>query len=475
MVYVTVITVLSGIVALAAEWSLRAIRFPARFAWLAAIVVVFFFAAIAAVGHPPNTIASVGVVSPRVAPGVTNGAPTSATASGSHSSHDLFVEPTSPLTKLDIPLMIVWGVASIVGLLAMISSAIRVRISSRRWREEVVDGVPVYVSHDVGPAVSGIITYSIVVPQWIFDLEGEHRRLIIAHEREHIREADPGVLFIGALAIAAMPWNVALWYVIRRLRMATEIDCDQRVLKLIPEPVAYANLLLDVGERALTSAIPIAALAERPSLLQMRIKKMTEQQPRSPLVKSVLAATAAAVVFFVACQTPRPYSTSSPSERIPQLVSELSALMRSDSAMESLSAEQRESIRNELHSALFETDGTFRISGTQLDSLVHFYYPEIAATRPAPGTLVAFVFDEQDRLIRRTTVAGIRSERMEPLQKISELFPELAGRKVWGGGIARLHSEKGLAGLQGMVIVIYESLRDPNSDFAMRHLSARAH
>ncbi|MFN2604115.1 MAG: M56 family metallopeptidase [Gemmatimonadaceae bacterium] len=474
MVYVTVVTVLTGIFAFAAEWGLRAIRLPARFAWLGAIALVWIFALIAAVNHPASPIASVAVASPGIAPQVTNGLSTSATAPVSWSSHSLFIEPSSPLAKLDVPLITLWALLSSVGILAIFSSAIRVRINRRSWREESVDGLPVYVSHDVGPAVSGVIGYSIVVPRWIFDLPCEQRRFIIAHEREHIRAADPGLLFVAVLAIVAMPWNVALWYVVRRLHMATEIDCDQRVLKMIPEPIAYAHLLLDVGERAINSAIPIAALAERPSLLQTRIEKMTAQHPRSPWTKSALAATAAGVVFFVACQTPRPYSTSSPSERIPQLASELSSLMRSDS-LASLSPEQRTRITSQLDSALIESRGNFTLSEPELDSLVKIYYPEVARNRPVAGTLVAFVFDEQDNLIRHTMVAKVGNEHMDPLQKIGQLFPDVRNRHVWTGGIALLRPEKAATGTQGNIIVVYESFRDPNGAYAMKHRNRIRH
>jgi beta-lactamase regulating signal transducer with metallopeptidase domain len=474
MIYVTVITVLAGIVAFAAEWGLRAIRLPARFAWLGAIALVWLFAIIAAVSHPASPVASVAVASQRIAPAATNGLSTSASTPVSQSNHTLFIEPNSTLAKLDVPLMTLWAVASILCILAIFASAIRLRIARRNWREEAVDSVPVYVSHDVGPAVSGIIGYSIVVPRWIFDLPSEHRRFIITHEREHVRAADPALLFIGALAIVAMPWNAAVWYVVRRLQMATEIDCDQRVLELIPEPAAYAHLLLDVGERAINSPIPIAALTERPSLLQRRIEKMTAQQPRSPWSKSALAATVAGVVFFVACQTPRPYSTSSPSERIPQLASELSALMRNDSAMESLSPEQRIKIRNQLNSAVAESRGNFAPSGAALYSLVKLYYPEIIATRPAAGTLVAFVFDEQDSLIRRTTVAGVGSG-WNATQKTGELFPELKGRPVRAAGISRIPPSKDQAGGNGPIIIVYESFRDPNSVYSMKHRNRLLH
>jgi beta-lactamase regulating signal transducer with metallopeptidase domain len=466
MIYVTVITALTGIVALASELGLRAIRLPARFAWMGAISLVWLFAIIAAVSNPASRVAPIANASQRIVAPAPGGS--SSSASLSVPASNLFIEPDSPLAKLDVPLMILWGVASIVGILAIFSSAIRLRIARRRWREETVDGVPVYVSHDVGPAVSGIIGYNIVVPDWIFDLASEHRRFIIAHEREHIRSADPGFLFMSALAIVAMPWNAALWYVVRRLQMATEIDCDQRVLKLIPEPAAYAHLLLDVGERVINGAIPIAALTERPSLLQTRIESMTAKQPRSPWMKSALAASTAGLVFFIACQTPRPYSASSPGERIPQLASELSALMRNDSAMESLSPDQRIKVRNQLDSALAESRGNFSLSGAQIDSLLKLYYPEIVATRPAAGTLVAFVFDEQDSLIRHTSVTKVGSG-WTVSQKAGELFPDLEGRPVRAAGIVRIPSDKNQMRATGPIIVLYESFRDPNSTYAMKN------
>ena len=99
MLYVTVITILTGIVALAAESGLRTIRLPARFAWLGAIALVWLFAAIAAVSHPANPDARVAVVSQRIAPAPTNGLSTSASAPVSK-SNTLFIEPNSPLAKL---------------------------------------------------------------------------------------------------------------------------------------------------------------------------------------------------------------------------------------------------------------------------------------------------------------------------------------------------------------------------------------
>ena len=50
----------------------------------------------------------------------------------------------------------------------------------------------------------------------------------------HVLEAshgrDPLVLHAAALLALVTPWNLALWWLNRRLRLAVELDCDARVL-----------------------------------------------------------------------------------------------------------------------------------------------------------------------------------------------------------------------------------------------------
>ncbi len=45
-----------------------------------------------------------------------------------------------------------------------------------------------------------------------------------------------------------MPWNLALWWQLRRLCLAVEMDCDNRVLSALGDPNAYGELLLKVAE-----------------------------------------------------------------------------------------------------------------------------------------------------------------------------------------------------------------------------------
>ena len=54
----------------------------------------------------------------------------------------------------------------------------------------------------------------------------------------------------AAWAVALFPWNPALWLIVKRLRLAIEIDCDARVLAGRRSDVRdYGMLLLTVGSR----------------------------------------------------------------------------------------------------------------------------------------------------------------------------------------------------------------------------------
>ena len=112
---------------------------------------------------------------------------------------------------------------------------------------------------------------------------------------------------------ALTPWNAPLWWMARRLRFAIELDCDARVLKGRPDPSAYGSLLLDVSERTMGGAMPIAALAEPVSLIERRIEAMTSRLPRFALVRGVAAGAIAAALVVVACAAPHPASAPAPS------------------------------------------------------------------------------------------------------------------------------------------------------------------
>lgn len=170
---------------------------------------------------------------------------------------------------LDVVLL-VWTILSAIVLLAYLVSYLKLQHARRTWRQACLADDEVFVSDRFGPAIFGFIAPSIVVPEWVRTTSHEEQRLIVLHEREHIRARDHLQLLLTMLATVAMPWNPFVWIQARRLRFALEADCDQRVLAAIPDHERYATLLVDVGSRQM-GLLLTPALAEHRNGLERRI------------------------------------------------------------------------------------------------------------------------------------------------------------------------------------------------------------
>jgi hypothetical protein len=66
-----------------------------------------------------------------------------------------------------------------------------------------------------------------------------------------------------------------VWWALRRLRTAIEVDCDRRVLREFPDVTRYGRLLVDVAQRAVGSSFAVAGFSERAAPLAQRIQAMT--------------------------------------------------------------------------------------------------------------------------------------------------------------------------------------------------------
>jgi beta-lactamase regulating signal transducer with metallopeptidase domain len=364
MMYSITVTLLLAVAAAAAEHLLRLAKRPARAVWLlalsaAAVLCVARFASSASQRPAPSDVAPAMRISSIVVRNDT-GAPreylpisTPALQVPAGATSSIPVVRGSVITQLDRPLVVVWIALSLMGAVIFGVSTVRLSRKNRRWSSAVVDGVPVLVSHDLGPAVIGALRYHIVLPEWALTLSPAERDLILAHEREHAAAGDPLLLLFGTAMIVLMPWNAAIWWMARRLRFAIELDCDARVLRTRPDPRAYGSLLLDVSERTLGGAIPVAALAEPVSLIERRISAMTARLPRFAAIRGALSATMAIVLIVVACVAPRPRSVPAPSvdKPTPPSAQPMRDLPK-DSAIESL-AHAADSVL-----ALIKTDST---------------------------------------------------------------------------------------------------------------------
>jgi TonB family protein len=201
-----------------------------------------------------------------------------------------------------------WGLSSVALLVVLGAAAARLAALRRGWRPALVDGRLVLVADDVGPAVAGLWPPRIVIPGWALKLTESQKRLMLAHEEEHVRARDPWLLAGGTAALVLTPWNPAAWWLLRQLRLAVEMDCDARVLGRGHNTSAYGELLLQVGQRRAHLPLTAAALGEPQSLLGRRIRRMVAPQPRWRWLGASAAVAVAAAAVAAACEAPRPTS-----------------------------------------------------------------------------------------------------------------------------------------------------------------------
>ncbi|MFL5541283.1 MAG: M56 family metallopeptidase [Longimicrobiaceae bacterium] len=304
MLYCVAVGTLLACGALALERGLRALGRPTRWAWAAAMALALAIPAFVRLAPGPRAVPVASAVP--AAPGVRRPAPPAAKTR----VPALALSPALELGGWDPALRLAWGASSAALLLALGAMGAVLARRRRAWRAAEVDGVPVLVSRDTGPAVVGLLSSRIVLPAWSLAADGEARRLVLEHEMEHVRAGDPRLVAAALLVPLLLPWNPAAWWMLRRLRLAIEVDCDARVLRRRADVRAYGTALLEIGRRTARSPLPVAAFAEPVSSLERRIRIMTAPRARRPLLRAAGFAAVAATLVALACEAPQPTQPS---------------------------------------------------------------------------------------------------------------------------------------------------------------------
>lgn len=277
---------------------------PTRFIWLSALLVVIAAPMLverreSRPASRPHTAES--------APAVRTSASSGQVTLGSPQRGVQFrVRALVFLLEIDRYVGRAWFAASILYALVLLRAAIALRRRRREWQSTDVDGQRVLVSADTGPAVVGVVRARIVLPQWVLSMDRSARAVVLRHEIEHVTARDPIVLAAARFATALIPWNAAVWAIVRRLRLAIEIDCDRRVVGAIGDPAAYGELLLTVGARRRTRFVFVASLAERHRFLEHRIKALSPSISRHPRLAAVSLIVVALIASTAAIRAPRP-------------------------------------------------------------------------------------------------------------------------------------------------------------------------
>lgn len=194
-------------------------------------------------------------------------------------------------------MLFLWGVAN-AGRVWRLMSVSRQR-DGQRGKPTIVDGIQVVVTDSLGPATVGLWRTRVLVPRWVLALPGVQRRYVLRHEEEHRRAHDARLLLVASLTLLLMPWNLALWWHLRRLRLAVEMDCDDRVVAALGDPNAYGGLLLKVAEASSRGPRLQPAFLGGTGSLERRLTALLAPTPLRQLQRFLVPAMAIALLFFV--------------------------------------------------------------------------------------------------------------------------------------------------------------------------------
>jgi beta-lactamase regulating signal transducer with metallopeptidase domain len=318
MSYCALVALLMSLAAFVIERLLTTHGRAHRIVWVIALVVSLAYPA-ARILSPPQLPRS-----PVLRPAATTEAPKSAVLIAPSTTQAISQPPASPiqprpyvqrrhfiwpdLASWNQTLVWLW-IASTAGVLVFYALGwLRLLLMSRRWTLERVNGTSVQIADDLGPAVVGFFKPRIVLPCWLLSAPADQRTMAFDHERQHVAAQDSRLLYIALLLLALAPWNLPLWWQLRRLRFAIEVDCDRRVLQTGTNPKDYGEMLLSIGQRRRGSMTGTLALTEKTSQLERRIHIITGAATRysrsAPI--AVLGVLISLVVAAAALDAPKP-------------------------------------------------------------------------------------------------------------------------------------------------------------------------
>ena len=299
MMWAVVTTGLFAAAAHLLEQVLRASRRQARWAWVAAIV--------ASLGSQVWSLVDVRQPRPVVGGAERGAVPSSALAGWQDSIEGFLAAPA--LERFDPYVGAFWLVASALLLTGLLGGLWRLHRRASRWPRQHVGSCDVLVSEDFGPALVGVMSPRVVLPRALLAHPADELALVCLHETEHRDAHDTWVLAAGALLATAMPWNAALWWQLRRLHAAVELDCDQRVLDTGISPTRYARVLLGIGTGFERLGLPIPALLQSSPPLERRLTMMITGVKRRGRIATLAPLTGAVLGVAAACGTPAPTTT----------------------------------------------------------------------------------------------------------------------------------------------------------------------
>ena len=314
VLYVALLVALAAALGWAMESLCRQFDRPTRWAWLAASMTVVALIARAALATPSEqavvTYSRIALpAAGKVAAAawsplqlVRDAIALSATRIGS--AVDAVVRTVPP--RATMIALALWLATSLLALVVLAFVHLRIRRARRSWVEADLFGTRVRIAPDVGPAVVGMLRPQIVMPRWLLERSVDEQQLVLAHEREHLAAHDHLLLATGSLVVALVPWHPGAWWMLARLRLAIELDCDARVLRRGVPVRTYGTLLIDLADRCTGFRVGATALADEGSHLERRLLAMKTNSRKGSMMRAGMLGSAAGLALLVACEAKVP-------------------------------------------------------------------------------------------------------------------------------------------------------------------------
>jgi beta-lactamase regulating signal transducer with metallopeptidase domain len=216
----------------------------------------------------------------------------------------------------------VWLTGVIVGLLPIVVGSWRVaRLRRGSVRVAGSDGdVDIRYSEQVSvPVVCGILRPSILVPAEAVSWTEARWRLVVQHERGHVRRHDTASQLFAQIAFVVFWFDPLLVMAVRAMRRERELACDDIVLASGVAPWDYAHELIEVarGARrvpAMLAGLATLAMPGSGSGLGDRIRAILDssRSRRSLRRRDVVLAMCIALLVTVPLGVLRPFRDSLP-------------------------------------------------------------------------------------------------------------------------------------------------------------------
>jgi HEAT repeat protein/beta-lactamase regulating signal transducer with metallopeptidase domain len=241
------------------------------------------------------------------------------------------VQAAAAAPSLTSGITMLWAMLAAVGLAAFAVAHVRLsrRLGERREVSDepirgVLDGLcrsagvrrPIRLTRSEGlgsPVALG--RSEICVPGAVLtELDPIQQRSVLAHELAHLTRNDPLWLTAGCVVERVFFFQPLNRIARKRIQESAEYLCDDWAAERSGSGVAMAKSLMKVAEwmQAPPSALPLAGMAENPSQLVERVRRLVERRGAGEVRRRWLAPAAVGLVILTAASVPGVAATAIP-------------------------------------------------------------------------------------------------------------------------------------------------------------------